>query len=232
MPIDFWVKDQGHNASITDFFYVVLFLSLYTYHYGSSYTKTLHESRMCPNDFGVQRSTSKCIDNWKWFISHNCFPFTHIIMNFIQRLPMSGGCALLILGFKGEVHHASITENELCCIIAFPLHVSSWDFIQIIHMSWVYVLLILGSKSQRSKSKCIDYWKWFTKCMLHNCFPFTHIIMKLHTKTPYEFRMCLLDFGVQRLRSQCIDFLKWLFAHNCIPFPANLMKHHTKTYVP
>ena len=33
---------------------------------------TLHETRMCPMDLGVQRSRSQCIDNWKWFMLHNC----------------------------------------------------------------------------------------------------------------------------------------------------------------
>ena len=30
----------------------------------------------------------------------------------------------------------------------------------------------------------------------HNCYPFTHITMKLHTQTPYEM-MCPIDFGVK-----------------------------------
>ena len=32
----------------------------------------------------------------------------------------------------------------------------------------------------------------------HNCFPFTHIIMKLHMQTPHEARMCTIDFEVKR----------------------------------
>ena len=32
----------------------------------------------------------------------------------------------------------------------------------------------------------------------HNCFPFTPIIMKLHTQTPDERRMCTSDCLVQR----------------------------------
>ena len=38
-------------------------------------------------------------------------------------------------------------------------------------------LLILGSKDQRSRSQCINNWKWV---LVHNCFHFTPIIMKLH----------------------------------------------------
>ena len=50
------------------------------------------------------------------------------------------------------------------------------------------VLYILRSKGQRSRSQCINYWKWFPA---HNYFLFTHIIMKLHMQTPHESRMCL-----------------------------------------
>ena len=45
-------------------------------------TKTLHVSsmRMCPIDFGVQRSMSQCTYYWKWFMWQKCFklPFTPI----------------------------------------------------------------------------------------------------------------------------------------------------------
>ena len=58
---------------------------------------------------------------------------------------------------------------------------------------------------QRSRSQCINYWKWFSA---HNCFPFTPIIMKLHMQTPHEARMCPIDFEVQRSRSQCINYWK------------------------
>ena len=128
---------------------------------------------------------------------------------------------------KGQGHNALITKNGLCCIIAFRLHLLSWYFIQRLPMSKGCVLLISGSKGKRSRSQCIDYWKWF---MLHNCFPFTPI-MKLHTKTPHELRMCPIDLGAksQRSRSQCIDYWKWLVLHNCFPFTPIIMKLHIKT---
>ena len=50
-------------------------------------------------------------------------------------------------------------------------------------------------KRSRSRSQCINYWKWFPA---HNCFPFTPIIMKLHMQTPHEARMCPIDFEVKR----------------------------------
>ena len=48
---------------------------------------------------------------------------------------------------------------------------------------------------QRSRSQCINYWKWFPA---HHCCPFTPIIMKLHMQTPHESRMCPIDFEVKR----------------------------------
>ena len=40
--------------------------------------------------------------------------------------------------------------------------------------------------------------------MLHNCFPFKPIIIKLHTKNPLEGRMCPMDVG---------RFMSWIFTH-------------------
>ena len=66
------------------------------------YRYTPHESRMGPVDLGVKRSRSQFIDFWKWLMSHNCFPFTPIIMKLTQRLQWSGGCALWVSGSKGQ----------------------------------------------------------------------------------------------------------------------------------
>ena len=65
--------------------------------------------------------------------------------------------------------------------------------------------------------------------LVHNCFPFTPIIMKLHMQTPHEARMCPIDFEVQRSRSQCINYWKWFPAHNCFPFTPIIMKLHMQT---
>ena len=79
-------------------------------------------------------------------------------------------------------------------ITAFPLHLSSWNFTCRLPMSQGCALYILRSKGQRSRSQCINYWKWFPA---HNCFPFTPIIMKLHMQTRHEARMCPIDFRVK-----------------------------------
>ena len=113
-------------------------------------------------------------------------------------------------------------------ITVSPLHLSSWNFTGALPMSQGWALSTLGSKGQRSRSQCIDYRK---RLMSHNSFPFTPIITKLHTKTPYESRMCPIDFGIKRLKvkSQCIDCWKWVMSHNCFPFTPIIMKLHTKT---
>ena len=124
--IDYWKLLMLHNC----FPFTLITMKLYT--------KTLHESRMCSIDFGVQRSRSQCIDYWKWLMLHNCFPFT------------------LIMKFHTKTPH----EPRMC----------SMDF-------WV----------QRSRSHCIDYWKW---SMLHNCFPKVKVTMHWLMK---------MDFGASLL---------------------------------
>ena len=83
----------------------------------------------------------------------------------------------------------------------------------------------VGLRVKRSRSHCIDYWKWL---MLHNCFPFTPIVMELNTKTPHESGMCSMDVGVKRSRSQCSDYWKWFLAHNCFPFTSAIIKLHAQ----
>ena len=80
-------------------------------------------------------------------------------------------------------------------------------------MSRVWTLWTLGSKGQRSRSQCKDYWKWF---LAHNCFPFTPIFMKLHMQSPHESSMCPMEFRVKR--SKVKDYWKRLLAHNCFLF--------------
>ena len=161
------------------------------------------------------------IDNWKCRII--AFPLHPSTWNFIQRLPMSDRVEYVLVSYlirgqkvKRQGHNALITENSLYRIIAFPLHLSPWNFIQRLPNSRVCFLLISGSKGQRSTAQCIDNWKWF---MLHNFFPFTPIIMKIYTKNPHEPRICMpYWFLGQKSRSQCIDVWKWFVLHYFFPF--------------
>ena len=95
---------------------------------------------------------------------------------------------------KGQGHKARITENGFWRTTASPLHWSSWNFTCSLSMSRVWTLWTLGSKGQRSRSQCKDYWRWF---QAHNCFPFTPILMKLHMQSPHESSMGPMDFKVK-----------------------------------
>ena len=64
-------------------------------------------------------------------------------------------------------------------------------------------LVIFRSKGQRSRSQCIDYWKWF---LVHNCFPFIFAFIKLYTQIPSESRICPNDIGIKS--SDCDFILK------------------------
>ena len=93
-----------------------------------------HESRMCPTTFGVkgQRSRSWGIDDWKWFLDHN-WPWNP--WNFMHLLLISQGCALLISGYKGQEHGATVIENGFWTITDSVIHLWSWNFIHLLPMS-------------------------------------------------------------------------------------------------
>ena len=111
-------------------------------------------------------------------------------------------------------------------ITASPVHLSSWKFTGTVLMSQGWALLTLGSKCQRSRSQCIDYWK---SLMSHNSFPFTPIIMKLHTKTPLEWMVCPMGVGVKRSKVKVtMQWLLFLVAHNCFPFTFAIIKLHAQ----
>ena len=61
-------------------------------------------------------------------------------------------------------------------------------------MSQVCALWNFGSKGQRSRSQCKDYWKWF---LAHNCFCFSLMFIKLHMQSYHESSMHPVDFGVK-----------------------------------
>ena len=66
---------------------------------------------------------------------------------------------------------------------------------------------------------------------VHNCFPFTPIIMKLHMQTLHEARMCPIDFEVKRskVKVKMHKLLKRFPAHYCFPFTPIIMKLHMQT---
>ena len=131
------------------------------------------------------------------FLRITASPLHLSLWNLTCSLPKSQVCALWNLGSKGQCqgHNARITENGFLRITASPLHLSLWNFTCSLPRSRVWTLWTLGSKGQRSRSQCKDYWKRF---LVHNCFPFTPIFMKLHMQSPRESSIDPMDFGVKR----------------------------------
>ena len=127
--------------------------------------------------------TTKSVDTWlgKIVQSHYYFPFTLIIMKLHIQTPHEWKMCPMDFGVKGQ-------------IIAFPFHLSSWNFIQRLPRSRGCSLWVSGSKVERSRSKCIDYLKWL---LVHNCFPFTSAFIKLHTQISSESRICPNDIGIK-----------------------------------
>ena len=146
---------------------------------------------------GFRTITDSVINQWSW--------------NFIHLLTMSQGCGQKV---KGQGHGAwllvppqvkpewTIGLHSVCLSVSLSvrhtsfrtitdsvIHLWSWNFIHLLPMSQGCALLILGSKGQRSRSWRMVIWKWFPDDM---------VIMKLHTLTHHESRMCPIDFEVKR----------------------------------
>ena len=201
-PYGLWgqkVKGQGHkvNARITENGFLRITAS--PLHLSSwNFTCSLPMSRvwtLWTLGSKGQRSRSQYKDYWKRILAHKCFPFTRILMKLHMQSPHESSMDPMDFEVKGQGHNARITENGFLPITASPLHLSLWTFTCSLPMSQVCALWNLGSKGQRSRSQCKDYWKWF---LAHNCFPFTPIFMKLHMQSPHESSMDPMDFGVKR----------------------------------
>ena len=185
---DYWKWFQAHNC----FPFTPILMKLHM--------RSPHESSMCPMKFGVKRSKvrSQCKDYWKWFQAHNCFPFTPILMKLHMQSPHESSMDPMKFGVKRskvKVTMQGLLKMVFRRITASPLHLSSWNFTCSLPMSQVWALWNSGSKGQRSRSQCKNYWKWF---QAHNCFPFSPILMKLYMQSPHESSMFPMKFGVKR----------------------------------
>ena len=87
-------------------------------------------------------------------------------------------------------------------------------------MSQGCALLILRSKGQRSRSWRMVIWKWFPG---DNWLCNQPMIMKLHTLTPHESRMCPIDFGVKRSRSRSWRMVIWKWSTEIMVADLNLL---------
>ena len=158
------------------------------------HTLTPHESRMCPIDFGVKRSTVKVM--------------AHGYLKMVHR---NNGCRFEFVGVGGGpvLLQQYFQYAFICCPYMLPLLFEngfrtitdsvinqwSWNFIHLLTMSQGCALLILRSKGQRSRSWRMVIWKWFPD---DNWLCNQPMIMKLHTLAHHESRMCPIDFGVKR----------------------------------
>ena len=176
------------------------------------HTLTPHESRMCPIDFGVKRSTVKVM--------------AHGYLKMVHR---NNGCRFEFVGVGGGpvLLQQYFQYAIICCPYMLPLlfengfrtitdsviNLWSWNFIHLLTMSQGCALLILRSKGQRSRSWRMVIWKWFPD---DNWLCNQPMIMKLHTLTPHESRMCPIDFGVKRstVKVMAHGYLKMVHRNN------------------
>ena len=191
------------------------------------HTLTPHESRMCPIDFGVKRSTVKVM--------------AHGYLKMVHR---NNGCRFEFVGVGGGpvLLQQYFQYAFICCPYMLPLlfengfrtitdsiiNLWSWNFIHLLTMSQGCALLILRSKGQRSRSWRMVIWKWFPD---DNWLCNKPMIMKLHTLTHHESRMCPIDFEVKRSRSwRMVIFWKWFPDDNWLCNQPMIMKLHTLTH--
>ena len=87
-----------------------------------------------------------------------CFPLTPIIMKLHTETPHELRMCPIDLGSKGQMSRSQCIDywNGFWHIIALPFHLSSWNCIHRLPMSWRCALLRWGSKGQMSWSQCID----------------------------------------------------------------------------
>ena len=123
--------------------------------------------------------------------------------NFIHLLPMTQGCALLILGSKGQRSRSWIIDVWKW----FPDH--NWlcnpPMIMKLHTLAPHEsrMCPIDFGVKRSRTWIIDVWKWFPD---HNWLCNPPMIMKLHTLAPHESRMCPIDFRVKRSKVKVMDY--------------------------
>ena len=85
-----------------------------------------HESSMDPMDFGVQRSRSQCKDYWKWFLAHNCFPFTPIFMKLHMQSPHESSMDPMDFGVQRSRSQCKDYQKRILAHNCFPIWCITW----------------------------------------------------------------------------------------------------------
>ena len=188
--------------------------------------QTPHEPRICPINFEVQRSRSQCINNWKWFPAHNCFPFTPIIMKLHMQTPHES--RMCPIDFE-------VKRSRSQCINYwkwFPAH-NCFPFTPIImklHMQTPHEsrMCPIDFEVKRLKVKVTMHklLKMVSGAQLLSLYTYHHETS--HADSPWGKDVPYRFWG-QRSRSQCINCIKWFPAYNCFPFTSIIMKLHMQT---
>ena len=148
---------------------------------------------------GFRTITDYVIHLWSW--------------NFIHLLPMSQGCALLILGSKGQ------RSRSWRMVIWKWFPDDNWLCNQ------PMIMKLHTLTHHESRMRPIDFE---VKGQGHGAWLFENgfrtitglcnqpMIMKLHTLTPHESRMCPIDFGVKRstVKVMAHGYLKMVHRNN------------------
>ena len=155
-------------------------------------------------------------------MSHNLFPFTSIMKRKTNTPHKSRMCPM-DFGVKRSKVKVTIhwLLNTINVAYLLPLYIYHHETSHK-ESPWLEGVPY-GCRGPKVKVTMQDYWKWF---LLHSCFPFTPIIMKLHTKNPLERRVCRI--GVWFKRSKVKVTMHWLLkmflAHNCFSFTSTIIK--------
>ena len=214
-PIDFEVKGQGHGAwlfengfrTITD-----SIINLWSWNFIHLLTMSQGCALLILRSKG-QRSRSWRMVIWKWFPDDNWLCNQPMIMKLHTLTHHESRMCPIDFEVKGQGHGAWLFENGFRTITDSVINLWSWNFIHLLTMSQGCTLLILRSKGQRSRSWRMVIWKWFPD---DNWLCNQPMIMKLHTLTPHESRMCPIDFGVERstVKVMAHGYLKMVHRNN------------------
>ena len=133
-----------------------------------------------------------------------------MIMKLHTLVPMSQGCALLILGSKGQSNWTLMIENGFRTITDSVIHL--WYEPLYTCSPWVKDVPY-WFQGQRSRSWGIDDWKLFLN---HNWLCNPPMILKVNTLAPHESRRCPFDFGVKGHGALVIENGFWIITDSVI----------------
>ena len=131
---------------------------------------------------------------------------------------MTRGGPLLILGVKSQGQ--LWTSNVLQFLHDFPFDLQWWYLTHVLPMTGARLLLILGSKCQRTRS---NFTLKFASFLHNNSITFWHTMMILHTCVDHGIKRTSIDFGLNRSKLKVKFGLETLYRFNTItPLPFDI----------